>query len=66
MTSIKITFSDDDVVPQQVPKSQNASHIVNNDKKIDTLNKNRDCPQTEQSGVRMYSRTSTARTSSEQ
>ena len=27
MTSIKITFSDDDVVPQQVPKSQNASHI---------------------------------------
>ena len=27
MTSIKITFSDNDVVPQQVPKSQNASHI---------------------------------------
>ena len=27
MTSIKITFSDDDVVPQQVPKSQNASHM---------------------------------------
>ena len=29
MTSIKITFSGDDVVPQQVPKSQNASHIRN-------------------------------------
>ena len=27
MTSIKITFSADDVVPQEVPKSQNASHI---------------------------------------
>ena len=27
MTSIKITFPEDDVVPQQVPKSQNASHI---------------------------------------
>ena len=29
MTSIKITFSEDDVVPQQVPKLQNASHINN-------------------------------------
>ena len=28
MTSIKIKFSEDDVVPQQVLKSQNASHIV--------------------------------------